>query len=469
MADQLTNTAVPQLQKIDGVRAVTVSGAPVRRIEVDLDLDKLDKHHLTTSQVSQTLQTAGQVSSAGSVDSGDQTMSVNVGQRLTSAAEVADLRMLNAAGDTVTIGTVATVKERNAPATSISRTNGRDSLSLSITKTPEGNTVDVSQAVAKALPGIADKLGDGAAFTVVFDQAPFITQSIDDLLTEGGMGLAMAIVVILIFLLSGTATLVTAISIPVSVLITLIGLRVADYSLNILTLGALTIAVGRIVDDSIVVIENIRRHLSYGEPKLKAITTAVREVATAITAATITTVAVFLPITLVGGQVGELFRPFGLTVTIALLASLLVALTIVPVLAYWILRPPRTIVDPEEVRAAAEAKEQRGLLQRGYVPIIRAATKHPVVTIVIALLVMGGTGTLASSLKTDFIGDSGQNTLTVSQDFSPALSLDTKGEQAAEVEKAIKGVRVCRPCRPRSAAAGSPASVAVGRIRPRSP
>ncbi|GAB3920366.1 hydrogenase expression protein [Microlunatus endophyticus] len=438
LADQLTNIAVPQLQKIDGVRAVTVSGAPVRQVEVDLDLDKLQSHGLTTTAVQQTLQSSGLVTSAGSVTAGDRTMSVNVGQRLRSAHDVADLEMLTADGSRVKIGDIATVKTINAAATSISRTNGQDSLSLSITKTPEGNTVDVSNAVSSALPDITNRLGDGAKFTTVFDQAPFITQSIHDLLVEGGLGLVMAIVVILIFLLSGTSTLVTALSIPVSVLITLIGLRVADYSLNILTLGALTIAVGRIVDDSIVVIENIKRHLSYGEPKLKAITTAVREVATAITAATVTTVAVFLPITLVGGQVGELFRPFGLTVTIALLASLLVALTIIPVLAYWILRVPKVTVDPDQARELAEAKEHRSLLQRGYVPIIRSATKHPIVTILIALLVVGATGTLSTRLKTDFIGNSGQNTLSVTQDFAPALSLQTKSKMAAKVEDAIR-------------------------------
>jgi len=441
LADQLSNVAVPELQKIDGVRAVTISGAPDPRVEVDLDLDKLQKKGLTTASVQQTLQSSGLVTSAGSINAGDRTLSVNVGERLRSASDVADLRMLTPDGSKVRIGDVAKVTEKNAPATSISRTNGQDSLSVSITKTPEGNTVDVSTAVNAALPDIAKKLGDDAKFTTVFDQAPFITQSIHDLLTEGGLGLAMAVLVILIFLLSGTSTLVTALSIPVSVLITLIGLRVADYSLNILTLGALTIAVGRIVDDSIVVIENIKRHLAYGEPKLKAITTAVREVATAITAATVTTVAVFLPITLVGGQVGELFRPFGLTVTIALLASLLVALTIIPVLAYWFLRAPKVTVDPDQVREQAEAKEHRNLLQRGYVPIIRVATKHPIVTILIALLVMGATGTLSSQLKTDFLGESGQNTLSITQDFAPALSLDAKSAKASKVEDAIKDVR----------------------------
>ena len=180
----------------------------------------------------------------------------------------------------------------------------------------------------------------------MLDQAPFIEKSISDLTTEGLLGLGFAVVVILVFLMSVRSTLVTAMSIPLSLLITFIGLWATKYSLNILTLGALTIAIGRVVDDSIVVIENIKRHLSYGEDKMTAILTAIREVAGAVTASTLTTVAVFLPIAFVGDMAGELFRPFALTVTIALLASLLVSLTIVPVLAYWFLRSARASTAP---------------------------------------------------------------------------------------------------------------------------
>src|SRR5699024_10928444 len=171
------------------------------------------------------------------------------------------------------------------------------------------------------------------------------------------LGLIFAVAVILIFLLSVRSTLVTAISIPLSVLVTFIGLNLGGYSLNMLTLGALTIAIGRVVDDSIVVIENIKRHLAYGEQKVHAILAAVREVAGAITASTFTTVAVFVPIALVGGMVGELFAPFALTVAIAMLSSLLVALTIIPVLSYWLLKAPKDVKDLDAIRAEAEEKE----------------------------------------------------------------------------------------------------------------
>ena len=173
--------------------------------------------------------------------------------------------------------------------------------------------------------------------------------------------------VILVFLLSVRATLVTAISIPTSVLITFIGIQAFGYSLNILTLGALTIAIGRVVDDSIVVIENIKRHYVGDADKMPSILRAVREVASAITASTITTVAVFLPIAFVGDITGELFRPFALTVTIAMAASLLVALTIVP--------GARVLV-PAPGQAAARRGRQRGRPRSARTPR-RAACRRP--------------------------------------------------------------------------------------------
>ncbi|SDD10483.1 efflux RND transporter permease subunit [Auraticoccus monumenti] len=442
LAEDLENVVVPALEKVEGARAVSVSGAPTPQVLIDLDLDELTEEGLTSQDVSQAVQAAGARSSAGTLESGDGDLSVTVGEKLASAEDVADVVLTSTTrpGERFPLSDVAEVSERQEPATSVSRTDGRESLSMSITKTPDGNTVEVSDGVRAELDRLSAELGNDTRFTTVFDQAPFIEQSIEDLLTEGGLGLVMAVVVILLFLLSVRSTLVTAISIPVSVLIALIGLSVAGYSLNILTLSALTIAVGRVVDDSIVVIENIKRHLSYGEPKVPAILTAVREVAVAITAATITTVAVFLPIGLVGGQTGELFRPFAVTTALALLASLLVSLTIIPVLAYWFLASPSGAVDADQVRVAAEARERRSWLQRGYVPLLRAALRFPLVSVLVALLVLGGTVAMAPLLKVSFLGESGQDTLTVNQEFAPGLSLQAQTERAIRVEEELREV-----------------------------
>ncbi|MEQ6896423.1 efflux RND transporter permease subunit [Microbacterium sp. KR10-403] len=464
---RLESTVVPDLEDIDGVNAAQIVGGRGQRVTITPDTDELAASGFTTQSITDALSQNGLLFPGGDITDGDQTLTVQTGAKLDAVKEIEQLPLVPsaqalaqqqvqaqagaaagaAAGtktssstETTTIADVATVKLERDPVTTISRVNGENALTLAITKLPAANTVDVSTAVRDALPNLQKQL-DGAHFTVVFDQAPYIQQSIDSLAQEGLLGLLFAVIIILIFLLSVRSTLVTAISIPTSVLITFIGIQAFGYSLNILTLGALTIAIGRVVDDSIVVIENIKRHYVEGADKLQAITRAVREVATAVAASTLTTVAVFLPIAFVGDMTGELFRPFALTVTIAMVASLVVALTIVPVLAYWFLKPGRQLLDADGEPIDPEAPEAPpSRLQKGYLPILHWTLKHSGVTVVIAVLVLGGTLALAPLMKTNFLGDSGQNTFTMTQDLGPAASLDSQDAAAKKVEAAIKDV-----------------------------
>jgi len=435
LAAKLQTSTIIDLEKIDGVGDVSLLGATEKRVAITPNTDELFARGLSPQAIRDALDANGVLLPAGQITENDQTLTVQAGTRLGSADDISALPVLGGSSlDLVTIGDVATVEIVDEPATGISRVNGEPSLTLAITKTPAGNTVAVSQAVNAMLPELQDALGENSQFTVAFDQAPFIEESINSLATEGLLGLAFAVIVILLFLLSVRSTLVTAISIPASVLITFIGMLVAGYSLNVITLGALTIAIGRVVDDSIVVIENIKRHLTLGEEKLPAILSAVKEVAGAVTASTATTVAVFLPIALVGDITGELFRPFALTVTIALASSLFVSLTIVPVLAYWFLGNK---AHKHTSDGTTDVEEKPGRLQRGYLPIIHWTLKFPFVTLLIAVLVLGGTIALAPLMKTNFIGDSGQNTLTVSQKLPVGASLEARDEAAKTVEAAL--------------------------------
>ncbi|WP_353826436.1 efflux RND transporter permease subunit [Agromyces sp. SYSU T0242] len=542
LSDELARTTLPELRDIDGVRDASLVGDQGRRVVITPDPETLAQYGLTSQAIRDALQQSGVLLPAGEITEGDSTFAVQAGTRLSSVDDVSALPVLGGTeaqpaapdqaldgttgaptdglptdgtlpdaavpGDgaagfpgadatattvtvpvSLTIGDVASVELTENPQTSISRVNGEPALAISVTKLPAANTVEVSNAVRDALPDLQaslDTTNPGTEFTVVFDQAPFIERSIESLAVEGLLGLVFAVLVILVFLLSVRATLVTAISIPTSVLITLIGLQAADYTLNILTLGALTISVGRVVDDSIVVIENIKRHLVAGVDKASTIVHAVREVAGAITASTITTVAVFLPIALVDGVTGELFRPFSLTVTIALLASLLVSLTIVPVLAYWFLKPAAPRKGQTEADAAAEAAfvdevwlapELRGepsgatpadgarastapqgatpvpsaatkvdelehpsRLQKGFLPILSWTLKHSGITILLAVLVLGGTVALAPLMKTNFLGGSGQNTFRVTQELPVGSSLEYLAEASEPVESAIRSV-----------------------------
>ncbi|MFC0680482.1 efflux RND transporter permease subunit [Lysobacter korlensis] len=436
LSEALERSALPDLRALDNVREVSVLGETGRRVTITPDTGELVARGLSQRAILDALDDNGVLIPAGEVTEGDDTLSVQAGSRLGSTDDLAALPLLDGNRATL-LGDVATVALADDPVTGISRVNGEPALTLAITKTPDGNTVDVSREVRAMLPDLEDAIGSGTRLIVVFDQAPFIEESIESLATEGALGLLFAVIVILVFLLSIRATLVTAISIPLSLLITFIGLLASEYTLNILTLGALTISVGRVVDDSIVVIENIKRHLELGEDKLAAIRTAVREVAVAITSATVTTVAVFLPLALVGDITGELFRPFALTVTIALGASLFVSLTIVPVLAYWFLgrdRHPHTAIR----RTSDDDRATR--LQRGYLPILDFTLKRPLVTVLLSLLILVGTGALVPLMKTNFIGDSGQNTVTVTQQLPAGTSLDARSEAAAQVEDVLLGI-----------------------------
>lgn len=505
LSKNLEDIAVPEIKKIPGVRDASVSGGKKKQVEIRVDSERLDDEGVQLDELAQVLQTNGVPVSAGQLATDGGSAPVEVGKRLTSVKEI---RNLYVTGDDdgekkpVKVSDVADVKLKDEPITSISRANGKDSLTLQVLKKPDANTVEVAEGVHDSLDEIATKMGDGATFTTMFDQAPFINQSIQDLAREGGLGLVFAVLVILVFLLSFRATAITAISIPLSLLITLIAVWRTGYSLNMLTLAALTMSIGRVVDDSIVVIESIRRRQALGGTKFANILAAVSEVAGAITASTLTTVAVFVPLVFITGQTGELFRPFALTVSIALLSSLLVSLTIVPVLAYWFLRVRESRVKltkadkaemkklrkenlaqwKKERKESARRKKTRGgsprratsempivgegatallgedegdtaevdelaslhspatRLQKTYTPIVGWATRHPVVTIVISVLVLAGTLAMTPLLKTEFLGDTGEDFLQAEQAFAPGTSLDEAGKQAEKVEKVLSEV-----------------------------
>ena len=495
LAEILADVATPILSQVPGIQEITVAGGKKKEITLDLKAKVLRDNGLSQQSIVEALRANGFIIPAGSITDTQGELQIEVGTNVNSLEDFKKLPLISsntqnaqaaaqaaaaqaaaaqaaaaaaAAGqgapgipaapsipaapaepEILTIEDVAVVTYDYEPVTSISRTNGLDSLGIQVTKTQDGNTVAISNGVEAKIEEIKEKLGGNVEIYAVFDQGPFVEKQLENLTIEGSLGLTFAILIILVFLGSIRSTLVTAISIPTSLLVTFAGLLVSDYSLNLFTLSALTIAVGRVVDDSIVVIENINRHLSYGEEKKSAIIQAVKEVAGAITSATITTVAVFLPVALVGGVVGELFRPFSLSFTIALLASLIVSLTIVPVLAYWFLKTPKNVVSLEQMsesqlasqveqaREVEEQKEKKSWLQRGYIPVLKTTQAHPVITLIASAAVLGFTFSLVPQLKTDFIGDFGGDTFSVRQELPAGSTFEQRDEASNVVESLI--------------------------------
>lgn len=440
---------VPSLLGIDGVATVDLTGGLETEAVITLDPARLAETGISVGQVSGILTAnnltipSGQITSDGSnipvstigiLGSLEEIENLVVGVKLPEGVDPSQIPggvpTIPAAPTPIFLKDIATVEEAGVPTTGYARTDGVPSLTLTVTKTSTANTVEVADAVSAELERIGADNGDTVKVTVISDLSVFIKESRDGLLKEGGLGAVFAVLTIFLFLFSIRATLVAAVSIPLSVLTALVIMQITGITINVMTLGGLAVAVGRVVDDAIVVLENIYRHRALGDDRLTASIRGPREVAGAITSATLTTVAVFLPLGLVGGIVSQLFLPFALTVTFALLASLVVALTVVPVLAYLLIGRVKLNVDED-----GEPKNSPWI--RVYTPTIRFALRSRLTKwgILVAVTVLFAVSmVLAPLLPTQFINAGGEKLLAVTVAPPAGTSSAAVLERAIEAE-----------------------------------
>ena len=450
---------VPDLQALDGVASVDLAGGLTSRVIVTLDPTRMAAAGVSIDAVQGVLTAnnltlpAGQlptgtnqipVSTSGSFTTLDQIRGLVVSVRRASPAALAgggspaggsaaaafagipDILGLRTAVSTAVTATAAAAAAAAPPVrvhisdigsvdvaqvatTGYARTDGEPSLTITVSKNANANTVDVAQAVGAKLAAIA-ALHPELKVVTVSDLSTFIIESRDGLLREGGLGALFAVLTIFLFLFSLRSTLVAAVSIPLSVLTALVVMQVTGITLNIMTLGGLAVAVGRVVDDAIVVLENIYRHRAMGEDRMTAVLNGPREVAGAITSSTLTTVAVFLPIGFVGGIVSEFFLPFALTVTFALLASLVCALTIIPILAYLFIDRVKLAVDET-------GEPKSSLWVRAYTPTIRfvlRSRRTKLGVLGLATILFLASVSIVGRLPTQFISTGSEKVLQVS-------------------------------------------------------
>lgn len=431
----------PRLTGADGVSRVEVVGGSTNQLVIELDPAKMTSAGITTEQISGALQANNVSIPAGTIPAGTTSLPVRVDGQINTMDKLNALVVgATASKDAsnqpqpVTLGSIAKIQVQPAETSGIARTNGKPSIAVNVYMSQGANTVDTAKSVRSQLDSIKSDLaatGTKIETTTLLDQSIYIQSSIDSLVREAVLGAVFAILVILVFLLSVRSTLVTAISIPTSMLITFILLWWQGISLNIMTLGGLAVAVGRVVDDSIVVLESIFRRAKRGEKLQTATLNGTKEVALAITASTLTTVAVFLPLAVVGGIIGEIFRPFALTVTFALLASLLVSLTIVPVMA-------SIFIKAGKVPETGDPATQHPRIARYYEPILRKALFHPVITLVIVAVVFVGSLGLTPFIGTSFLPSSGEKGATITIDYPEGTSQQTTVDQVAKFEQLVQ-------------------------------
>jgi hydrophobic/amphiphilic exporter-1 (mainly G- bacteria), HAE1 family len=486
---------VSSIEEVQGVASVDVIGGAEKRIQVDLDPDKVKEKGLSTDAVVGALSGAEVDAAVGSVTVNGRETPVSTTSalggirplkdlpvgvagappaadvpnaalsstsapeggapsaapteasapptRATAGSAVGTTGSPAAAAEPVLLGDVAEVREVGSGLSGISRTNGEPSLGLNVIKETDANTVEVAEQVERVLDDVRRKIGRDQV-VVVANAATDVEESVNGLVEEALVGAVLAILVIFAFLRSMRATLVTAVSLPTSVLAALLFSWVDNLTLNIITLAGLTIAVGRVVDDAIVVLENSYRYVQSGyEPEESALK-GTTEVASAITSSTLTTIAVFLPLALVGGIVSKFFVPLSLTVALALVASLIVAVTIIPVLVSIFLRrhtgnpaPQRTNEDQNE-DSEHESTRRAGLLLRLYTPMLRWSLRHRLSVLLLALLTFAGGLGLVRFLPVTFFPPSEERLLVADVELPAGTALGKTSEKLRPFEDFLK-------------------------------
>jgi HAE1 family hydrophobic/amphiphilic exporter-1 len=332
--DIATNQIQPALSSVPGVGQVSVSGGLQREIQVQLDYVKLAAYGITVQQVSQALTAANVSVPSGSIPVGTENLNVVPQGLFRTVADVQNVVIANtASGGSVTVGDVATVKEADKTQYSLQRLNGQDAVGLSITANSDANTVAVSDAVQAQLKKLQDVLPDNTSTTIVEDQSLFTRASLDSIQRDLAIAVIMVALVILVFLHDWKHTVIVLCAIPTSLISTFLVMYLLHFTLNTMSMMALALMIGILVDDSIVVLENIHRHLQLGESPIAAALNGRSEIGMAALAITACDVVVYTPVAFMSGSVGQLFRQYGLTVVAATIFSMLISFTLTPMLA----------------------------------------------------------------------------------------------------------------------------------------
>ena len=467
----LNQQLIPKLQTIDGVQNAQLNGQTNREVTLKFKQKALDEKGLTADDVENYIKTATRETPLGLFQFDKTDKSIVVDGEFNSVDALKNLKIpMSAAGQgsqsndnsssdsenensslmpkdntnasnsnsktsssdgkmpSVPLKDVAQVSVGDER-TSISKTNGKDAVNLQIIKAQNANTVQVARDVQKKVDEFV-KNNHGMTSTKTMDTAKPIQDSLYTMVEKAALGTIVAIIVILLFLRNIRTTAISVVSIPLSILIALVALKLSNVSLNILTLGALTVAIGRVIDDSIVVVENIYRRLSHPNEKLKGenlIINATTEVFKPIMSSTLVTIVVFLPLVFVSGSVGEMFRPFALAITFSLLASLLVSITVVPSLGATLFR--------KGVKTKRQ-HEGLGAISRGYRQILKWSLNHKWIVIIVSIVILiGSIGLGATSLGTSYISSGDDKFLALTYTPKPGETEKAVLNHAEEVEK----------------------------------
>jgi len=402
ITDYVERFIVDRLSTLEGVASVDVRGERRFAIRVWLDRRALAARNLTVSDIQSAISRSNLELPAGDITSRERMLEIRLDGRLATPEDFRSIVLREVEGYPVRLGDVALVERGVEDDSLIVRANGQPAVGMSVLRQSQANTMDISRRVRSEIERIAKTLPEGMEMIVGSDDALFISSSIREVLIALSISLALVITVIVLFLRSFITALVPIVTIPVALVGCIAVIYALGFSINVITLLALLLAIGLVVDDAIVVLENIKRRIENGEPVLRAATEGTRQVIFAVLATSVTLIAAFVPISLLKGQVGRLFSEFGLIMAAAVVISTFVALTLCPMMASRLLKPSAS-APSEEDNAGSDVKARlsQSVMSRGYHAALKRAIDAPLVVIALAAAFTLGGVALYQALPRD--------------------------------------------------------------------
>lgn len=427
-----------RLETIKGVGSLTVHGAQEREIQINLNKDKLAAYGITTAEVLSSLSSENMDVPGGKVSSDGREITLRTMGEVDKPADFLDLPVARRDGVQIYVKNIATVVDGVEEMDSYSRYQGKPAIGIDILKQSGSNTVTVADSVRKAVENLRQELPPGVSVDIVSDNSVYIRDSVMDVVYTIMEAAILAVIVVFIFLRDWRSTMISALAIPTSIIATFFAMKVMNFTLNFMSLMALSLSVPLLIDDAIVVIENIVRHIKMGKTSFAAAKEAAAEIGLAVLATTFTVVAVFLPVGMMTGIIGQFFKEFGITVVFSVLVSLLVSFTLVPLLA------SRHLKD-EEFKARGPLGKFMAWFNRGfdnvvlrYASLLRVVLRNRWKTMALAGLLFIGSLMLVPMLGSSFVTSADYGEFTMEAELDAGLNLAAAGSMAGKLEAIIR-------------------------------
>lgn len=434
----LDETLVPEINRIQGTGNVMALGGPERQVRVELSPERLEAYELSAGDIGSAIQANNLNMPGGNIKMGRMDYNIRITGEFETPRDFGEMIISMREGRMIQLSDVADVYDGMREPTNIQRINGREGVAVIVQKQDEANTVEIAEEIDKILPDVREQLPDDVELTTIIDTSEFIQNSIDNLTQVLFYAGLFVILVVLLFLRRLRSTFIIILTVPFALIVALIYLYFGGNTLNIISLSSLAIAMGMVVDDAIVILENITTHSEEGSRPREAALYGTNEVGVAVVATTLAVVAVFLPLTFITGMAGILFTQLGIIVSLTVVTSTVAALTLTPMLSSKLLRPESEHKKGIFGNVSNVLEKGFNRVENSYKSILTVALYNKVVTIIIAALIFGGSLLLIPVVGTEFMPDSDNGQISMDAELQTGYRLEESAKMADSLEALIE-------------------------------